>query len=86
MCSCGTAVGAADAASEHTEPGGRSYAVTGMTCQPCATKVTRAVEQVDGVTDVTVDLETGRLSVSGDVVDGAIHEAVTNAGYEISKV
>lgn len=81
MCSCTTD---ADAVREQATPTGRSYLVTGMTCQPCATKVTQAVERVEGVTGVTVDLVTGRLTVSGSPTDDAIHGAVTGVDYQIS--
>jgi copper chaperone CopZ len=83
MCTCET--GAASTATP-TESTGRTYTVTGMTCQPCATKVTAAVEQVDGVTAVTVDLAAGRIAVAGTATDSAIHSAVTGAGYEIATI
>ncbi|KAB2352768.1 heavy-metal-associated domain-containing protein [Actinomadura rudentiformis] len=60
------------------------YLVAGMTCQACATKVTNAVSQVDGVTGVDVDLANGRLTVSGSATDTDIHRAVEGAGYQIS--
>lgn len=83
MCTCET--GTAPAASQ-TESAGRAYAVSGMTCQSCATKVTRAVGQVEGVTGVTVDLAEGRLTVAGTATDSAIHVAVTGAGYRIAAI
>jgi copper chaperone CopZ len=55
-----------------------------MSCQPCATRVTTAVQQVPGVGQVTVDLAAGRLTVTGAASDPAIHTAVTGAGYQIS--
>ncbi|MEV5747141.1 heavy metal-associated domain-containing protein [Actinoallomurus sp. NPDC052308] len=82
MCSCSTS---AETTSQSITDG-RDYVVTGMTCQPCATKVTSAVQQVDGVTGVSVDLATGRLTVSGDAADSEIQGAVTGAGYQISNV
>ena len=42
------------------------YTVTGMTCEHCVASVTEEVAEVDGVTDVRVDLVTGALNVAGD--------------------
>ena len=61
------------------------YTVAGMTCGHCVRAVTEEVEQVDGVRDVDVDLETGRMVVSSDTpVDDAIRAAVDEAGYELT--
>ncbi|GAB3959141.1 hypothetical protein GCM10029978_005580 [Actinoallomurus acanthiterrae] len=76
MCSCSTSAAETNGATTD----GRDYLVTGMTCQPCATKVTSAVQQVEGVTDVAVDLATGRLTVSGEADDSAVQGAVAGAG------
>jgi len=59
--------------------------IRGMTCGHCAAAVRRALEALDGVSDVAVDLECGTATyreaapVSEDVVKGAIEEA----GYEL---
>ena len=64
-----------------------TYAVTGMTCDHCVSSVTEEVGEIDGVTEVGVDLPTGTVTVtstgelSADTVRAAIHEA----GYEISE-
>ncbi len=81
MCDCSTST-VTDAA-EIAVPG-RSFTVTGMSCQPCATRVTTAVRQVPGVGEAMVDLAASRLTVTGDASDAAIHAAVIEAGYQIS--
>jgi Copper chaperone len=59
-----------------------TYAVTGMTCQHCVASVTEEVGEVHGVTDVRVDLDSGRLVVTGEGVDSqAVLAAVAEAGY-----
>jgi copper chaperone len=80
-----TAAHAHSAASDlGSEPSAHAYSVQGMTCEHCATSVTEEVEQVQGVTGVDVDLQTGRLSVRGDgFSDEAIRVAVDEAGYEV---
>lgn len=63
------------------------YIVTGMVCQHCVSAVTEEVGAVEGVTGVQVDLATGKLSVTSDVAldDAAVHAAIEEAGYEISR-
>ena len=62
------------------------YSITGMTCQHCVSAVTQEVGGIDGVTDVEVDLDNGRLRVTstGPLDPAAIRAAVDEAGYEIS--
>lgn len=63
------------------------YIVTGMVCQHCVSAVIEEVGAVAGVRGVQVDLATGRLSVTSDVAldNEAVHAAVNEAGYEISR-
>jgi copper chaperone len=62
------------------------YTVTGMVCQHCVSAVTQELGTIEGVTDVQVELPTGRVTVTSDrPLDGAaVHAAVDEAGYEIS--
>jgi copper chaperone len=62
-----------------------SYTVIGMTCGHCVSSVTEEVGQVPGVTDVTVDLPSGGLTVSSatEVDDAAVRAAVEEAGYRV---
>ena len=63
----------------------RDYTVQGMTCAHCVTSVREEVEEVPGVTAVDVDLDSGRMTVSGEGVDdAAVREAVAEAGYEVA--
>lgn len=60
--------------------------INGMTCQMCVKHVTRALEGVEGVTHVEVNLEPGIAQVTYDptVTDlPALQEAVAEAGYEL---
>lgn len=63
-----------------------SYTVTGMTCSHCVNSVTEEVQQVDAVTGVDVDLETGRVIVTSDAPldDALIRAAVEEAGYQVT--
>ncbi|MGX5653663.1 heavy-metal-associated domain-containing protein [Geodermatophilus nigrescens] len=61
------------------------YQVTGMTCGHCAASVTEEVSKIPGVTDVQVDVATGRVTVLADepVPADAVTAAVDEAGYEV---
>ena len=61
-----------------------TYTVTGMTCGHCVSSVTEEVSEVAGVTDVAVDLESGRLTVTGDADEAAVRAAVEEAGYQLA--
>lgn len=62
-----------------------TYTVSGMTCGHCAQSVTEEVSEVPGVTDVNVDLPTGKVTVTSDqpVPADQVRAAVTEAGYEL---
>ena len=84
-CTCGDPEGADPAPSS----GGlvANYTVTGMTCGHCVKAITEEVSAIEGVDDVTVDLETGNLAVTSDrpIEFDRIVEAVAEAGdYTVS--
>lgn len=62
------------------------YTVTGMTCGHCVSAVTAEVSQIPGVSDVAVDLDTGRLAFASDapVSREAVAAAVDEAGYALA--
>jgi copper chaperone len=62
-----------------------TYTVQGMTCSHCVASVTEEVSEIDGVTDVEVDLPSGRLTVTGSrpIERDSVDAAVTEAGYEL---
>jgi copper chaperone len=63
----------------------RMYTVVGMTCGHCVSSVREEVSEVDGVRSVDVDLDSGRLVVSGQgFADDAVKAAVEAAGYEMA--
>lgn len=64
-----------------------NYTVVGMTCGHCVRSVTEEVSEVPGVTDVDVDLASGRLTVTSDeqpASDERIRQAVADAGYSLA--
>lgn len=65
--------------------------VEGMTCASCVAHVTEALEGVDGVLNVSVELRTGEASpvtvVSNDPLDEqTLRAAVDDAGYSVAVI
>jgi copper chaperone CopZ len=63
-----------------------TYAVTGMTCGHCVASVTEEISEIDGVTDVSVNLPTGAVTVTSEqAIDPAqVRAAVEEAGYRLA--
>lgn len=63
-----------------------TYIVTGMTCEHCVASVTEELSAIAGVTDVRVDLGSGRVDVTSDApLDRVtVAAAVEEAGYELA--
>ena len=62
-----------------------TYDVTGMTCGHCAQAVTTEVESIEGVTSVSVEVETGKVLVEGQgFTDEQVAAAVDEAGYALA--
>lgn len=63
----------------------RTIKVKGMSCQHCVKAVTKALGELDGVTDVRVDLMAGEVSFeeANPVGLDALSEAVKKAGFEL---
>src|SRR5689334_19823311 len=64
----------------------RSIAVTGMSCDHCASAIRAEIGRLPGVTGVDVDVAAGTVRVSGDPLPGdvSLREAVEEAGYELA--
>lgn len=62
-----------------------TYTVSGMTCGHCVNSVQSEVGQIDGVTDVQVDLANSAVTVTSDqpLDETAVRAAVDEAGYEL---
>lgn len=66
-----------------SEQGELNYLVKGMSCGHCESAVKQEVGAVAGVSDVTVDLTTKLVRVSGEGLnDAAIRAAIDEAGYD----
>ena len=70
--------------SSHCEAASHTYTIKGMTCNHCKKNVEKAINTVNGVTSVSVDLQSGIATVSGnDINDEAIKEAVESIGFSL---
>ncbi|MBH0169865.1 MULTISPECIES: copper chaperone CopZ [Fictibacillus] len=60
--------------------------VEGMTCGHCKAAVTNALNELDGVKNVVVHLETGKVEVEVDsskVTEAEMREAIEDQGYDV---
>ncbi|MDZ4236340.1 MAG: heavy metal-associated domain-containing protein [Dietzia sp.] len=60
--------------------------VTGMTCGHCVSSVAEELRALPGVTDVNVELSSGRVTVTSDtgIDPAAVRGAVEEAGYQLA--
>ena len=59
--------------------------VEGMMCAHCQARVQKALEEIAGVTEVTVSLEekTATVAMESEIADDKLSQAVTEAGYQV---
>jgi copper chaperone CopZ len=63
-----------------------TYTVSGMHCGHCVASVSEEVQEIAGVEDVDIVLETGALTVTSaqPIDDAAVKAAVEEAGYQLA--
>lgn len=62
-----------------------TYDVVGMTCDHCVRSVTEEISALDGVSEVDVDLASGKVHVTirEPITTDQVREAVAEAGYQL---
>lgn len=62
--------------------------IEGMMCAHCTGRVQKALEAVDGIGEVAMNLEdkTAAVKLTSDVADEVLKAAVTEAGYEVTAI
>ena len=55
--------------------------IKGMSCAACQARVEKAVKNLDGIEEVSVNLLTNSMCVSGSVDSETVIQAVKDAGY-----
>jgi copper chaperone len=59
-----------------------TFSVPEIHCEHCVMSIREEIEEVSGVDEVAVDLETKRVTVSGHALDDAsLRAAIEEAGY-----
>ncbi|MEM5780396.1 MAG: metal-transporting ATPase, partial [Lawsonibacter sp.] len=66
----------------------KTMKIEGMTCSHCTGRVEKALSAIDGVTAVEMSLEgkSAALTLSREVDDKVLTDAVTEAGYEVVSI
>ena len=61
--------------------------VKGMSCQHCVMSVTKALNKLDGIQNVKVDLQKGEVSYDNAkaLALDRVEKAISDAGYEVVK-
>ena len=62
--------------------------IDGMMCKHCAASVKKALEAIDGIASVDVDLEGKKatVSLSADVANETIEKAIKVEGYTVTNI
>ena len=62
--------------------------IEGMMCQRCVAHVTKALQDMDGVISVEVNLKkkTAIVELSVEIADETFIATITEAGYEVKKI
>ncbi|GAA1226154.1 heavy-metal-associated domain-containing protein [Rhodoglobus aureus] len=87
-CSCCSTDAQAPSKTAAQAPAGETatYQVAGMTCAHCASSVTEELVKLPGVSDVHVDVDSGRVTVTSQTPLAAesFATAVEEAGYTVA--
>ena len=61
--------------------------IEGMMCNHCTGRVEKALNEMDGVSaEVSLEGKSATVTLSKDVSDDALVQAVTDAGYEVVEI
>lgn len=65
---------------------GKKVYIEGMSCAHCVKHVTNALNELDGITRVIVDLASNTATIEGNVSEEAVKAAIEDAGYDVVKI
>jgi copper chaperone len=63
----------------------KTVKIKGMSCQHCVRAVKKTLEEIEGISDVTIDLAKGEAAFEEKlpVDEAALKEKIQKAGYEL---
>ena len=66
----------------------KTMKIEGMMCQHCVAHVKKALETVEGVSDVQVDLKkkTATLVLEKEITNQTLIDVIDQAGYSVKKI
>lgn len=66
----------------------QTYSVTGMSCGHCEGAIRSELAEIEGVADIEVSANTGRLTVTTEqhLHDSVVVSAVEEAGYTATRI
>ena len=62
-----------------------TISIKGMSCPHCVASTKKALEEVEGISNVEVNLEKNEATYDGNVEAGVVKEAITKIGFEVVK-
>ncbi|MGH3762022.1 heavy-metal-associated domain-containing protein [Actinophytocola sp.] len=62
------------------------FSVAGMTCEHCAASITEELSELDNVTDVSVNLATGNVTIASadELSHPQVEAALAQAGHRLA--
>ncbi|HBT96580.1 MAG TPA: mercury transporter [Desulfobulbaceae bacterium] len=60
--------------------------IQGMSCQHCVASVAKVLQEIDGVSEVEIDLSKGEASYAGEVDAAVVKEAISAIGFTVLNV
>ena len=60
-----------------------TVSIKGMSCPHCVASTKTALEAIDGISNVEVNLEKNEASYDGDVEAAVVKEAIIRIGFEV---
>ena len=64
----------------------KELSINGMSCNHCVMHVTKALENIEGISNVKVKIGTASIDVPDDFDTAVLSGAIKDAGYELVSV